>query len=193
MRLPEIDRGDTLRHRFLIGMISRVSGMRLPDAARVAFYDKDFAGPALGEWTQHTMRGPSGWTVSERELMAAAVAGWNQCPFCVGAHGAIAVHGIDRTTIDAVLSDHRTAPISTRLRAALTFIEKLTRDPSGVTPQDAQAAYDAGVSATDLLDASAVAALFNIITRYANALDFQIPSDDDLVTSANMLLRRGYS
>ncbi len=172
MRLPEIDRGDTLRHRALIGMISRVSGMRLPDAARVAFYDQDFAGPALGEWTQRTMRGPSGWSESGRELMAAAVASWNQFLFCVGAHGAISVHGIDRGTVDAVINDHRTAPISPRLAAALTFIEELTRQPETVAPADARAAVAAGVSPADLEDAAAVAALFNIIARYANALDF---------------------
>ncbi len=33
MRLPEIDRGDGLGSRLLIGFISTVSGMRLPDAA----------------------------------------------------------------------------------------------------------------------------------------------------------------
>ena len=146
MRLPEIERGDTLRHRAMIGMISRLSGMRLPDAARVALYDRDFAGPTLGEWTQRTMRGPSGWSVSERELMAAAVASWNRCPFCVGAHGAIAVQGIDRGTVDAVIDDYRTAPIAPRLAAALAFIEKLTREPGTVAPSDARAAFAAGVS-----------------------------------------------
>jgi uncharacterized peroxidase-related enzyme len=193
MRLPEIDRGDTLRHRALIGMISRVSGIRLPDAARVAFYDQGFAGPALGEWTQRAMRGPSGWSVSERELMAAAVAAWNQCPFCVGAHGAIAVHGIDRSTVEAVINDYRAAPISPRLAAALTFIEKLTRDPTDITPDDVRDAFAGGVSTADLTDAAAVAALFNIITRYANALDFEIPTAEDFAKSAKMLLRRGYS
>lgn len=193
MRLPEIDRGDTLRHRALIGLISRVSGMRLPDAARVAFFDQDFAGPALGEWTQRTMRGPSGWSVSERELMAAAVASWNQCPFCVRAHGAIAVQGIDRSTVDAVIDDYRTAPISSRLAATLAFIEKLTRDPSGTTSEDARDALAAGATTADLTDAAAVASLFNIITRYANALDFEIPSEEDFARSAKMLLRRGYS
>lgn len=193
MRLPEVERGDTLRHRALIGMISRVSGMRLPDAARVALYDQGFAGPALGEWTQRTMRGPSGWSVSERELMAAAVASWNQCPFCVGAHGAIAVYGMDRSTVKAVIDDYRTAPISPRLAAALTFIEKLTRDPAGVTSEDAHAALAAGPSTADLTDAAAVASLFNIITRYANALDFEISSEEDFAKSAKMLLRRGYA
>lgn len=193
MRLPEIDRGDSVRHRLLIGMISRVSGIRLPDAARVAFYHQDFAGPVLGAWTQGTMRGASGWSVSERELMAACVATWNSCPFCVGAHGAIAVRGMDRDLVEAVLRDYSTAPISDRLKAALAFIEKTTRDPDAVTADDARTAFAAGVTTEDLHDAAAVAAIFNIITRYANALDFEIPSIEEFDTAAGMLLRRGYS
>ena len=42
MRLSEIDRGDTFGHRVLIGFISMVAKMRLPDAARVAFYHQAF-------------------------------------------------------------------------------------------------------------------------------------------------------
>jgi uncharacterized peroxidase-related enzyme len=193
MRLPEIDRGDSMRHRLLIGMISRLSGIRLPDAARVAFYHQDFVGPTLGAWTQKTMRGPSGWSVSERELMAATIATWNACPFCIGAHGAIAVRGIDKTVVDATLKDYRTAPISERLKGAFAFIEKMTRDPDALTVDDARAAFAAGVSTDELRDVAAVAAVFNIVTRYANALDFEIPSERDFDRAAGMLLRRGYS
>jgi uncharacterized peroxidase-related enzyme len=193
MRLPEVERGDTLRHRALIAMISRLTGIRLPDAARLAFYHQDFAGPVLGAWTQRAMRGESGWSVYERELMAAAVASWNSCPFCVGAHGAIAVRGIDRALVDAVLNDYRTAPVSDRLKAALTFIEKVTRRPDELTAADARAALDAGLSVDDLRDAAAVASIFNVIVRYANALAFQIPSSDEFDKAAGMLLKRGYS
>jgi hypothetical protein len=42
MRLPEIERGDGFANRLLISFISMVSRMRLPDAARVAFYHKNF-------------------------------------------------------------------------------------------------------------------------------------------------------
>lgn len=193
MRLTEVERGDSTWHRVLIGMISRVSGMRLPDAARVAFYDQGFAGPTLGEWTQRTMRGPSSWSISERELMAACVAAWNSCPFCVGAHGAIAVRGLDRDVVERTLADYATAPISGRLRAALTFVEKMTREPDALTAADVEAAHRAGIDAGALRDAAAVAAVFNVITRYANALDFAIPTEEEFDKSAGMLLRRGYS
>jgi uncharacterized peroxidase-related enzyme len=173
-------------------MISAASRMRLPDAARVAFYDQQFAGRALGAWTQATMRGPSSWTVSERELMAATVAAWNSCPFCVGAHGAVAVRGIPQQTVDATLTDHRSAPISERLRGALTFLETMVQRPDDLGIAHAEAALHAGLTKQDLRDAAAVGALFSIITRYANALDFEIPTHDELTKSADMLLRRGY-
>lgn len=193
MRLPEVERGDTLRNRMLIAMISRLSGTRLPDAARVAFYRQDFAGPAIGAWTQKTMRGPSGWSVSERELMAATVATWNTCPFCVGAHSAVAVRGLDKSVVAAVLADYRTAPIPTRLRAALAFLEKLTTTPDALTAADARAALGAGITRHELEDVAAVGSLFAIVTRYANALDFDIPSPADFDKAAGMLLRRGYA
>ncbi|UNK70930.1 hypothetical protein [Microbacterium sp. H1-D42] len=193
MRLAEVERGDTVGHRMLISAISRMAGYRLPDAARVAFYDKAFAGPALGRWTQRAMRGPSTWSVSERELMAAMVASWNTCPFCVGAHRAISVLGLDDSVADAVLADYRTAPISARLRAVLAFLERMTTDPDALTAADARAALDAGVTAQELEDAAAVGAVFAVITRNANALDFEIPTAAEFDSAAKMLLRRGYS
>lgn len=192
MRLPEIERGDDVRHRVLIAMISRLGGMRLPDAARVAFYHRDFAGPVLGAWTQKAMRGPSGWSVSERELMASMVAQWLTCPFCVGAHGAVAVRGMDEAVVAAVHDDYGTAPISARLVATLAFLEKLTRTPHELTVDDAAAVLATGVSAEELEDAGAVASIFNVIARYANALDFDIPTPEEFDKAAGMLLRRGY-
>jgi len=193
MRLPEVERGDTVAHRLFIAMISRFAGYRLPDAARVAFYDQDFAGPALGAWTNRVMRGPSAWSVSERELMAAMVASWNSCPFCVGAHRAIAVKGMDPAIADAALSDYESAPISGRLRVALRFLQRMTNAPDELSSEDARAALDGGLTPEELKDAAAVAAVFNVITRYANALDFEIPSASDFASAATMLLRRGYA
>jgi AhpD family alkylhydroperoxidase len=82
----------------------------VPDAARVAFYHRDFFAAPMGAWTQAAMRGPSKWSVSERELIAAMVAKWNSCAFCVGAHGAIAAKEIQRSAVDAALTDFRVAP-----------------------------------------------------------------------------------
>jgi uncharacterized peroxidase-related enzyme len=193
MRLPEIERGDSIRTRVLIRFISMAMRGRLPDAARVAFYNHDFVGPEFNAWTQRTMRGPSGWTVGERELMAAMVAQWNSNVFCRGAHSAISVLDLDPALVESSMADYHSAEISAELRATLTFLEKLTRQPHELTDQDAQAAFAAGVSRDQLLDASAVAAVFNVITRYADALDFAIPSDAEYGKAAGMLFKRGYA
>jgi uncharacterized peroxidase-related enzyme len=192
MRLDEIERGDSLRHRLLIGFISLAMRMRLPDAARVAFYPRSFFGD-LGHWTQAAMRGPSAWSVGERELMAALVARWNSNTFCLGAHGAIAGKQLPATQVERALADYRRAGLSPQLVATLTFLEKLTRTPDAVTGADAKAVLAAGVSEAALTDAIAVSAVFNIITRYADALDFAIPSDADYSRAADMLLKRGYA
>jgi uncharacterized peroxidase-related enzyme len=192
MRLDEIERGDSLRHRLLIGFISLVTRMRLPDAARVAFYHRAFFGD-LGRWTQAAMRGPSAWSVGERELMAALVAKWNSNTFCRGAHGAIARKQLPATQVERALADYRQAELSPQLVATLAFLEKLTRTPDTVTGMDASAVLAAGVSEMALTDAIAVSAVFNIISRYADALDFAIPSDADYSRAADMLLKRGYA
>lgn len=192
MRLAEIDRGDTLGHRALIRFISMVSGMRLPDAARVAFYHRGFLNGTLGEWTHETMRGASFWSISERELMAALVASWNECPFCVGAHRAIAIKGMPRALADQALADYRSSLITANLKATLAFLEKMTKTPKSLGPADARAVLDAGVSRAAFEDAIAVATLFAIITRYANALAFAIPTEAEFDKAAGMLLKRGY-
>jgi AhpD family alkylhydroperoxidase len=193
MRLPEIERGDGFANRLLISFISMVSGMRLPDAARVAFYHKDFFGGPIGTWTQAAMRGPSPWSVAERELMACMVAKWNACAFCVGAHGAVAAKEMQRPAVDAAISDFRTAPISGLLKSALAFLEVMTLRPRELKAEHAKAALGAGVSLQALTDAIAVGTLFSIVTRYADALDFAMPTPQEFERAADMLLKRGYA
>ena len=193
MRLPEIERGDGFANHLLIKFISMLSGMRLPDAARVAFYHKNFFGVPMGAWTQATMRGPSPWSVAERELMACMVAKWNACAFCVGAHSAVAAKEMQRPAVDEAISDYQTAPISGELKSALAFLEVMTLRPKDLKAEHAKVTLNAGVSAQALIDAIAVGALFSIVTRYADALDFALPTPAEFERAANMLLKRGYA
>jgi uncharacterized peroxidase-related enzyme len=191
MRLREVERGDSLVSRLLIGFISIVSRMRLPDAARVAFFHRDFGGP-LGAWTQAAMRGPSAWTIGERELMAAMVAKGNSCTFCLGAHRAIAAKLLPAALVDDTLAEFRAAPVADGLKATLAFLKKMTLRPRDLTPDDARTVLRAGVTREALMDAIAVGSLFNIITRYADALEFAIPTTDEFDRAGSMLLKRGY-
>jgi uncharacterized peroxidase-related enzyme len=184
MRLREVERGDRLVWRLLIWFISLVSGMRLPDAAWIVLYHKQFFGDPMSRWTHMAMRGESDWTVGERELLAAMTARWNACEFCVGAHGAIAARVLGRPVVDAALNDVQLAGLPARLRATLRFLEILTRTPDTLTAQDARTVLGQGITPQALEDAIAVAALFNVIGRCADALDYQLPGDRDFDRNA---------
>jgi hypothetical protein len=52
-----------------------------PGVVRTLFYRKEFFGRPFSELTQQVMRGPSPWSVGERETFAAFVSRLNQCVF----------------------------------------------------------------------------------------------------------------
>ena len=81
MRLKAVESGHRLRQRATLGLIRLVSGRRAPDIVRTLFYRPDLFGRAAGAWTQAVMRGPSRWSVGERELLAAFTSRLNQCRF----------------------------------------------------------------------------------------------------------------
>jgi len=56
-------------------------GRYVSDVRRMLSYRPELFGQAFGEALQDVMRGPSEWTVGERELFAAFVSALNQCPF----------------------------------------------------------------------------------------------------------------
>jgi alkylhydroperoxidase family enzyme len=91
------------------------------------------------------------------------------------------------------VADWRTAPLRPELRAALAFLEVLTLRPDELTEGDAEAAYAAGLSRAALRDAATVCALFNMITRLADSLGWDIPSPDRLAERAPAMLEGGYS
>jgi len=193
MRLRQVERGDTFSTRLLFNFISFVSGMRLPDAARIVMYDKDFYGDPMTAWTHPAMRGVSRWSVGERELMAAMTAKWNACAFCVAAHSAIASLAMDRVVVQAALSDFRKAPLTDRLKAMLVFLEKLALRPGEVSMEDARLAAAAGLSREEVEDAMAVMTLFIITVRCADTFSFALLTDRELEKSAKRMLAQGYA
>ena len=81
MRLEVLDHGHRLRTKALFALIRVVSRHRAPDVMRVLMYRPDFFGAPINEVFQEAMRGPSEWTVGERELMASFVSKTNECEF----------------------------------------------------------------------------------------------------------------
>ena len=81
MRLRRLDHGHRLPQKLIIGLIGLMNRRRAPDIIRTLFYRPEFLGRPLSAWTQSVMRGPSEWSVAERELFAAFTSQLNQCVF----------------------------------------------------------------------------------------------------------------
>ena len=81
MRLAAVTRGNRWPNRLLLRLIEKAARTRLPDVMRTMSYRSGFFGGPYTALQQQLMRGPSPWSVGERELMAAYTSYLNQCPF----------------------------------------------------------------------------------------------------------------
>ena len=81
MRLKRVEHGHRLKEKLILGMIRLMQRRRAPDIVRTIFYRPEFLGKPMSAWTQAVMRGPSQWSVAERELFAAFTSKLNQCVF----------------------------------------------------------------------------------------------------------------
>lgn len=192
MRLDILNRGYTPGTKLLFALIRLFSRHPVPDAAKLVFYRPDFYGARAKEFTHEAMRGPSEWSVGDRELMAAYVSKVNESAFCVGAHTATARQAYeDGAKVRAVLADVESAPVEQGLRATLRMLGKLTREGK-VDAGDMREVLSAGVSRQQVEDALAVCAAFNTTDRLGDAFGFEVLSPEGFEVGAKYLLKRGY-
>ena len=171
-------------------LIRVFSGHPVVDAVKLALYRPSFYGG--GPLTHEAMRGPSDWSIGDRELMAAYVSKANECPFCVSAHSATSSmwYG-DEAKVTGTLTDLETSPIDEPLRATLRMLGKLTRENT-IEADDIRAVLASSVSPRQIEDALAVSLAFNITDRLANAFGFDAASPEAMKSGARFLLKRGY-
>ncbi|HVH66797.1 MAG TPA: hypothetical protein VM716_02940 [Gemmatimonadales bacterium] len=81
MRLRAVEHRHRLPQRLKLLLIRLLSGRRVPDVVKTLLYRPEFFGGPMCGWTQAVMRGPSAWSVGERELFAAFTSRLNQCVF----------------------------------------------------------------------------------------------------------------
>jgi uncharacterized peroxidase-related enzyme len=192
MRLDILNRGYSLPTKMLFAVIRVFSGRPVPDAAKLVFYRPDFYGARAKEFTHEAMRGPSAWSVADRELMAAFVSKVNESAFCIGAHTATAAQAYqDGAKVQAVLADLESAPVADGLRATLRMLGKLSREGK-VGAEDMREVLSAGVSRHQVEDALAVCAAFNTTDRLGDAFGFELLSPEGFQAGAKYLLKRGY-
>jgi AhpD family alkylhydroperoxidase len=192
MRLRILDNGHGFGTKALFAFIRTVSRQPVLDVVKLVKYRADFYGKLMSAVTHEAMRGPSTWSVGDRELMAAFVAKTNQSDFCTKTHATVARRAYgDGKDISALLSDPNPGAIAEPLRATLLMLGKLTREHR-VTTDDMRAVLAAGASRRQIEDALAVCFSFNVMTRLADAFGFSIPSQEAFEAGARFLLTRGY-
>jgi uncharacterized peroxidase-related enzyme len=192
LRLAILDSGHGFGTKILFALIRAFSRQPVLDVIKLVRYRSDFYGGPMQGVTQEAMRGPSAWSVGDRELMAAVVAQANECEWCTKAHTAVAQGAYrDGARVSKALSDLDSAAIEEPLRATLHMLRKLAKGNS-VDANDMRALLAAGVSREQIEDALAVSFSFNTIGRLADAFGFVVASPEAFEAGARYLLARGY-
>lgn len=111
-----------------------------------------------------------GLTKSEKEMIVVATSAANQCLYCVVAHGAILrIYEKNPIIADQLATNYRKAPLSARQRAVLDFALKVALRSHEVEACDLDGLAQHGLDDEDAWDIAAIAALFALSNRIANA------------------------
>ena len=98
----------------------------------------------------------------------------------------------NRSLVDAVLRDFRTAPISDREKALFAFVEKVNRESSRLRKEDIDEVKAAGWSEEALYDAITVCALFNFYNKWIDATGVSDMTPAAYAISGERLSTSGY-
>jgi uncharacterized peroxidase-related enzyme len=117
------------------------------------------------------MRGESGLSKAQREMIAVVVSALNRCHYCLVSHSA-ALRKLteDPVLVDQLATNYVHAPLDPKERAMLDFAALLTEQSHRSRPEDVEALREAGWSDEEVMDIAQVAAMFNFTNRLASGL-----------------------
>jgi uncharacterized peroxidase-related enzyme len=151
-----------------IGPVARKVGF-VPNVARLlAISPSHFA----GWWSSfdELMRGPSGLSKTQREMIAVVISAEARCPYCEIAHAAaLRLRTKDPALVDRLAVNYRHVELGSQDRVMLDFAVKLTRTPEACDEHDVARLREAGFSNADILHIVEVTAIFNYNVRLATA------------------------
>lgn len=127
----------------------------------------------LGWWAYYDelLRGESGLTKAQREMIAVVVSVTNGCHYCIVSHtAALRKLTKDPDFVDRLATGYKYADLEARDRAMLDFAVKLTEASDRCTDGDIEALRDAGWNDEEIMDIAQVAAMFNFTNRLASGL-----------------------
>ena len=139
---------------------------------------KTGTGVPLLKYHQILLRGPSPFSVAERELMAAFVSRVNDCDYCAGSHAAVAeIFGMPEGLLSDLVENLVGADVDPKMRPVLSYIRKLTETPSRMIQADADVVFAAGWDERALYDAIQVCCLYNFMNRFVDGIGLAATPD----------------
>jgi uncharacterized peroxidase-related enzyme len=147
----------------------------------------------MGRFTHALMHEPGPISPAMRELIATYTSYLNDCEFCMRSHAAVTSYLMPRETVEAVLHDLETAPISEAEKALLRFTRKVTLDAGHTTEADMAPLREARWDDAAIYYAITVAALFNFYNRWVSATGVHAVSEEGHRAHASVIAERGYS
>jgi uncharacterized peroxidase-related enzyme len=140
-----------------------------------------FREPHLLRWWAHydeLLRGDSGLSKAQREMIAVVVSATNRCHYCLVSHtSAVRLLTKDPVLAEQIATDYRVAPLEPKERAMLDYAVKLTADLEACDDADVETLRGSGWSDEEIWDITEVAAMFNFTNRLASALGWR-PNDE---------------
>lgn len=116
------------------------------------------------------MRGPSGLSKTQREMIAVVISAEAHCPYCEIAHAAaLRLRTKDARLVDRLIVNYRHVDLVPEDRAMLDFAVKLTRTPHECEEIDLVHLREAGFADADILHIVELTAVFNYNVRLATA------------------------
>lgn len=130
------------------------------------------------EFYDELMRGDSGLTKAQREMIAVVVSTANRCHYCIVSHSA-ALRKLtgDPLLVEQLQTNQAYANVDAKERAMLDFALKLTEQSHRCSEADVDALRDTGWSDEEIMDIAEVTAMFNFTNRLASGLGWR-PNDE---------------
>lgn len=139
-------------------------------------------------------------TRAERELLATAVSGANDCFYCMDSHGAFATELLRRASIEQVealvdgIKSGKSDGVGAKMSALLDIARTVQREPRSLTRHDVTRALEAGASDEDTQLAVLIASAFCMYNRMVDGLRAKTPASADAYGArAREIAEHGYS
>jgi uncharacterized peroxidase-related enzyme len=163
---PPVDElADDIRTRLLA--VQEKSGFIPNVFVKLAYRPDEFR--AFFAYHDALMEKDSGLSKAEREMIVVATSSFNNCEYCVIAHGAILrIRARNPLIADQIAVNYLKADITPRQRAMLDFGMKVCREAQSIAEDDFTVLSGHGFSDDDIWDIAAIASFFALSNRMAH-------------------------